>query len=79
MKYFKKNTSQRDEKKFMPTYTVGSTLHDDPEPLTEKETAIRKIEDSIKMQKDGPVSRLFSPLDEREIKITNHLKNYEKK
>jgi len=83
MKFFNK-TSQRDEKqqrsenrktkKFMPTYTVGSKLLDEPGPLTEKEMAIHKIKDSVKMHKDGPVSRLFAPLNAQELKTLNHKK-----
>ena len=68
MKFYK--TSQRDEKqqpsenrktkKFMPTYTVGSALREEPsitnDPIGELLYA------SKRMHKDGQVSRLFSPL-----------------
>jgi len=81
MKFFNK-TSQRDEKqqrsenrktnKFMPKYTVGSKLLDEPGPLTEKEMALRKIEASVKMQKDNlGLGKLFSPYQERNRKLLN--------
>jgi len=50
MKYFKENTSQRDEKQFMPTYTVGSQLiGGDVPPCSDKERRMRQIEASIRM------------------------------
>jgi len=86
MKFYNKNTSKQDEKqssenrktkKFMPTYTVGSTLRDDPaitnDPLGEL------IHASKRMHEDNPVSKLFAPLNAQELKTLNHIKNYEKK
>ena len=83
MKYYNK-TSQRDKKqersenrktkKFMPKYTVGSTLQGgDVSPCSDKERRMRQIESSIRMNKNK-IGRIFSIFNQEQLKSPDVLK-----
>jgi len=75
MKYFKENTSQRDDRKqIMPKYTVGSHLiGGDVPPCSDSERRKKQVENSLNMNK-SKLGRIFSPFSPDEIKHPEHMK-----
>jgi len=73
MKFFK-TSSKREEKKIIPTYTVGSALRGgDVPPCSDKERRMLQIEASIRMNRNK-LARIFAPFTQEQLKSPDVLK-----